>query len=158
MNFNGSLVREAKFVPISVPKDYSSAASTTEYVSMKAYNKITFVIYTGAWAAGTAAVTVKQATDVSNSLSDEKAVTFTRMWTGTTDALTETAVTSSTFNLAAASTLYVVEVNDAMLDVNGGFDCVSLQVASPGANADLYSIVAICQGGRYTTTPSSIVD
>jgi hypothetical protein len=150
--FNGQLAKLAKIVPISTPKDYSSTAITAEWINMSLYDKVTFIIYTGAWAGGTSAVTINQATTNAGS---GASVTFTKMFTGTTDALTETAVTSSTFNLSAASTLYVVEINADELDVDGGYKWVNITCASPSSNSDFYSVIAIVQGARYLAGTSS---
>lgn len=151
MNFNGILTKAAKFVWVTAPNNYTGAAATTEYISMKAYEKVLFIVQTGAWAAGTAAVTINQATNVS--AGSAKALAFTKMYTNdgapTTDTLTETTVAANTFNLDTANSLYLIEVNNAMLDVDNGFDCVSLAIASPGVNDDYYSVVAIAYGGRF---------
>lgn len=58
------------------PKNYTGAAVTKKFVSLKLYGKLTIVIKTGAWAAGTAAVTLKQATDVAGT--GAKALAFTK--------------------------------------------------------------------------------
>jgi hypothetical protein len=68
--------------------------------------------------------------------------------TGTT--YTKTAVTSDTFNLpAVANTLNVLEIDADDLDVENGFDCVRLNIASPGANADLIAVHYLLTGARY---------
>ncbi len=136
-----------------LPKDTTGAAQVGDYVSLKNYQHCTIIIQQGAWAGGTSAVTLEQATDVSNSLSDSKALAFTKRWTkvgvtGTT--FVETAVVSNTFNLpAVANTINVIEVDADMLDVTNGFDCLVLKTASPGANADLISATYILHGARY---------
>jgi len=135
----------------AVPIDTTGAAVTGDYVSLKNYRRLMIVISQGAWAGGTPAVTLKQATDVA--ASDEKALGFTYRWTkvgltGTT--FTKTAVTSNTFNLPAVANTINVLIVDAMdLDADNGFDCVSCQIASPGANADLISMVYILDEARY---------
>jgi hypothetical protein len=151
MNLNGMLAKALKIVFMIEPKNWTGAAGTDEYVNMKAFEKVCFIIQTGAWAGGTAAVTLVQAKDVAGT--DAKALAFTKMYTNdgatTTDTLTETTVANNTFNLDAVNALYVIEVNSAQLDVDNGFDCVNLHVASPGANNDLYSAIALCYGARY---------
>lgn len=147
------LSQTTKLVHCSPPKDYSSAVATIEYISLKLGDKIRFIIDTGAWAGGTAAVTLKQATDVA--ASGAKALSFAEYFTGTGDTLTRTTATANTFNLAAANTKYVIEVNAADLDVDNSFDCVSCQVASPGANADLYVVMAEVYDLRYEKGPAS---
>jgi hypothetical protein len=79
------------------------------------------------------------------------------MWTNdgatTTDTLTKTAVTSNTFNLDTASSLYVIEVTSDMLDVDNGYDWVLLEIAAAsGDNTDLYSVVAIAYEGRHSAS------
>lgn len=139
----------------AVPIDTTGAAVTGDYVSMKGFRKLLIVIFQGAWAGGTPAVTLKQATDVTNSQSDEKALSFTRKWskvglTGTIWA--EAAVTSDTFNLpATANTITAIEVNAEDLDTNNGFDCVRVNVATPGSNADLICVAYILGDPRYST-------
>ena len=138
----------------AVPVDTTGAAVTGDYVSLKNYSHLTVIITQGAWAAGTPAVTMKQATDVSNSASDEKALEIDYYWTKTGltgTAFTKTAITSDTFNLTAtANTITVLEIDASDLDSDGGFDCVRLGIASPGANADLISAVYILSGARYS--------
>ena len=146
----------------AVPIDTTGAAVTGDYYSMKDYGHITFIITQGAWAGGTPAVTIKQATDVAGT--DEKALNLDWYWvqTGLTGTgYTKTAVTSDTFNLAAtANRITVIEVEADSLDTTGGFDCVRLGVASPGSNADLISAVAILSQPRYSgaTTSDAKVD
>jgi hypothetical protein len=126
----------------NAPASYSGAAATAEYFSLKNYDHITFIVQTGAWAGGTAAVTINQATAVAGT--GAKALAFDWVWV---DGV-KTAVTSNTFNLAAANKLYVIEVDAASLDTNNGFDCLGLAIASPGANADFYGVTAILSGAR----------
>ncbi len=155
------LVEQAKIIGVNPgSSNMSGTAMTAKYVSMKNYGHLTILIHTGAWAGGTAAVTLSQAKDVS--ATDAKALAFSYQWTGTvaSGALTRTAVTSDTFNLAAANTLYVIEVDADTLDRGSGFDCVTLAVASPGANNDYYSVDYILSEPRFaqSTPPSAIVD
>lgn len=161
---NNRLVDNAKIVWGAAPKNYSSTAMTEKYVSLKNYNHCTIIIKTGAWAAGTAAVTINQATDVS--ATGAKALGFSTQFTNvsntSTDTLVSTAVSSNTFNLNTANTIYIIEVDAATLDVTNSFDCISLEVASPGANADLYDVTYILSQPRHasqvSTMPSAIAD
>lgn len=159
---NYRMVDNAKSVPLIPPKDYNGVASATTdpYVCMKNYNSITFYIQTGAWAGGTGAVTLLQATAVAGTAA--KALAFTKVWKSTllADTQTETAVTSNTFNLDTALTLYQIEIKADDLDVQNGFDCITCHVATPGSNADLYNILAVLTHPRYAqaNTPSAIID
>lgn len=127
-----------------VPLDITGAGTATDWFTMKDCQYIAFKIVTGAWAGGTAAVTVKQATDVSNSLSDSKAVSLDYYYIkGIADtSWTRTAITSNTFNLSAASKIIMLYVNASDLDVANGFDCVRVDIATPGSNADLVYVEA----------------
>ena len=155
------LAKEAKIVLANVPVDINNLAVTGDYVSMKGYGHLTIILQFGANGTGVA-LTLKQATDVTNSLSDEKALSFTKIYANvglaTTD-LTETAVTSDTVTLGSApNNLYVVEVNARDLDVTNGFDCVRFDYAS-GAGTTLLSVLYILSEPRHDfNTFNAIVD
>lgn len=153
-NFLSSNMIEVSNVPI----DTTGAARTGDYYSLKDYQGIVFVIAQGAWAGGTPAVTLKQATAVAGT--GAKALSFTEKYskvalTGGVNVLA--AVASDTFNLTAtANRIEMIEVSAADLDRANGYDCVGLDVASPGANADLIAIVAILYGARYQGDPALV--
>jgi hypothetical protein len=153
-------VAEEKFISAADPKNYTGAAMTDKYVSLKNYQRLTIIIQTGAWAGGTAAVTLSQATAVAGT--GAKALSFTKQFNdvATSGTLVETAVVSDTFTIGTASKIWVIEVDASSLDVANNFDCVTLGIATPGANADLYSVSYILSGSRYqqSTPPSAIVD
>lgn len=144
----------------NVPIDTTGAARTGDYYSLKDAQGIVFIICQGAWAGGTPAVTLKQATAVAGT--GAKALSFAEKYskvalTGTVNVLA--AVTSDTFNLAAtANRIEMIEVSAADLDRANSYDCVGLDVASPGTNADLIAIVAILYGLRYKADPALLVD
>lgn len=154
------LVEEVKILRAAEPKSYSGAAMADAYVSLKNYGVLTIIISTGAWAAGTAAVTLTQASAVAGT--GAKALAFTDYWDDvtTTGTLVKKAASSNTFNLATANKTYVIHVDPLTLDIAGGFDCVTLSVASPGANADFYAAHYILGDARYSqaTPPSPLVD
>lgn len=140
-----------------LPKDITGAAQTGDYISLKNYQGVLIIFLQGAWAGGTSAVTLVQATDVAATA--EKALGFAKRWTkvgvtGTT--WVETAVTSDTFALpATANTMNAVYVPAASLDVDGGFDCMAVKAASPGSNADLLAILYVLCGARYASAVMS---
>lgn len=154
------LIETCKIIGAADPKNFTGATFAGKYISLKNYNHVTVVIHTGAWAAGTAAVTLAQATDVA--ATGTKALAFSYQWTGTAASalLTKTAVTANTFDLAVANTMYVIEVDAETLDIGSGFDCFSVLVASPGANADFYNIDYILSEPRFAQAalPSAILD
>lgn len=138
----------------------TGTAMTAKYVSLKNYRHLTIIIHSGAWAGGTAAVSLLQASDVS--ATGAKALGFSYQWTGTvaSGALTKTAVTSDTFNISVANTLHVIEVDSDTLDADNAFDCVTLVVATPGANNDYYNVDYILSDARYAedVPPTAITD
>jgi len=162
MTEKGYLVERAKIIGAAEPKSWNATAFTGRYVSMKNYGHLTVIIHTGAWAAGTAAVTMWEALDVAGTTPLQLNLDW--MWTGTvaSGALTKTAVVADTFLLAnVANTMYVIELDAAELNtLGGGQDCVSVLVATPGANADFYNIDYILSEPRYSedNPPTAILD
>lgn len=154
------LMESMKAIWANEPKSYSGAAATKKWLSLKNFTNVTMIILTGAWAAGTVAVTVEQATAVAGT--GNKAVAFTDYWDDltTSGTLVKKAAVSNTFNLDTANKMYVIEIDARMLDIAGGFDCVAFVGASPGANADFYTVAYICHGSRYqgAAQPSGLLD
>lgn len=157
-----ALTEQAKIVWAIEPKNYTGAAVAGDYVSMKNYSHATIIIIGGAHAGGVPAVTLEQALTVAGGSS--KALGFDNYWHGiglTTDDMTKVAVVSDTFNLTdAANKIYAIEVEASALDVLGGFDCLTVKIASPGANADIYGALYVLSGARNqgATPPSAIID
>lgn len=154
------LVEKFKFPGGIEPKNYTGAACADFYVSMKNYSVLTIVIRTGAWAGGNAAVVLTQAQAIAGT--GAKAIAFTDYWDDltTSGTLAKKAATSNTFTLGAANKRYVLHVDDRMLDIAGGFDCVTIGIATPGVNADLYSVEYILSGARFqgASSPTAILD
>ena len=134
-----------------VPKDITGAAQTGDYVKLTEYQRCLILISQGAWAGGTPALTLKQATDASGT--GEKALAFTERFTQvglTGSGLAKTAVDSDTFNLPnVANTINVLDIHGSHLDVNNGFTHLRVAVASPGANADLLRIGYLLYDARF---------
>lgn len=154
------MVQEQKLLWAVEPKNYTGAAATKKWASLKLYGHLTIVIQTGAWAGGTAAVTVEQATAVAGT--GAKALSIAKVWhdEATSGTLVEEVVASNTFNLDTANKIYVIEIDASELDVANGFDCVSVAIASPGANADFYGVIYVLSEAAYqsATLPSALVD
>lgn len=145
------------------PAALATTAGDGDYVSLENFNHITFVITVdnGATVTG-GVVTLKQATAVAGT--GEKELAFATMFANTDvgagDTLTETTVTSNTFTTSTTDNknlMYVIEVDAEDLDVDGGFDCVRIDVASM-ANA-VGSVVYILSEPRYNAlSTSAIID
>lgn len=147
------LVDFAKVVVMCPPAALTSTAGDGDYVSMKGFDRATIIIAVdnGSTVTG-GAVTLIQAKEVAGSTT--KALGFTKMYAntdvGASDTLVETAVTSNTFTTSTTDNknlLYVIEVSASDLDVDGGYDCFRVDVASM-ANA-VGSVVAILHPARY---------
>lgn len=140
------------------PHDATGAASNGAYFSLKLAEEVIFLLSQGAWAGGTPAVTLEQATTVAGTTS--KALGFTQAWTKGSvagDLWVPVTVVNNTFNLLAVpNTLVAIEVSAQMLDRNNGYTCVRLVVGTPGVNADLLSAVAIFRNERYENDPSLV--
>jgi hypothetical protein len=153
IGINGYLNEQAAIITGLAP--ITPSTSTPDYVSMKGFSKLTIVILAdNATTVTGSAITVKQATDVANSASDEKAVAFTKVWqnidTGAGAALTETAVVSNTFTTTtvdAKNSIYVIEIDESDLDVAGGFDCVRAGTAN--ATSAVLSVLYILWPAKY---------
>lgn len=147
---NVRLIEQLKPVWAAEPKNYTGAAMTAQWVSLKNYERLAIIIQTGAWAGGTAAVTLSQATAIAGTSS--KALAFSWMWVNTAllpDTFTKTAVVSNTFTLGTANLMYWIEIVASDLDVDNSFDCVTLAIASPGANADIYGVTYLGAVAKY---------
>lgn len=130
------LIDNVKFVTGCNPAALATTAGDGDYVSMKGYTNLCIVltVLNGSTVTG-GAVTLKQAKDVGGT--GEDVLAFSKMWANTdtaaSDTLTETTVSSNTFttNTTNAKALkYVIEVDAESLDVDNGFDCVRIDVAS----------------------------
>ncbi len=165
MNPNMSLTEGTKIVNIFSPAVPSTSRS--DIVSLKNYNKVTIII-TGVKTATVtgSAVTLTQSQDVANTAG--KALSFTQAFrslnsgtAGNNDTLTAFTVSSNTFTTdttASVSDMYVIEVNETDLDINNGFDCVTLVMAT--AVNETVSAVAILWPAKYgkQPPPSAIID
>lgn len=146
--FTDRLLREVQVVQISPPKDHNGVAAVTERVSLKDWDHVTFVILSGAWAGGAAALTLQEASDVAGT--GEQQLALANMYTNkaapTSPALVKTAVASDTFDVDTANAMWMVEVEAA--ELSEGFPVVRPALATPGANADLYTVFAILSKPR----------
>lgn len=151
-----SLLLEGGFGPI----DTNGAGGAGDYISLAYGRRALVVLLTGTWAGGTAAVTLLQATD--NAAAGAKALAFTEYWSKTVNSgasvFAKTAVVANTFNLSAAQKMVVIEIDAADLDVDNNFNHFRVDVATPGANADLVAAMYIIGDSRYSSTPENLPD
>lgn len=133
----------------------SGTATTGIYVGMRHHRRCLIQIQTGAWAGGTAAVTLNQAT--TQAAGTTKALAFAAYYVSTSaaDSPVKTTATSNTFNLSAANTLYQIEVLSQDLDNNNGYNYLAVLIASPGGNADYYSATYQLGDGEFVGLQSN---
>jgi hypothetical protein len=165
-NFNAKLLENFDVEQAINPQNISGTATTSLYFGMQFWQHVVFIYSQGAWAAGTAAVTFQQAKTSAGG--SAKALvplfpttlttpTLMEYWQMSADqtqaasAWVRTTVAPASFVLPnQANTITIVEITAQMLDFNNGFTYVQTLVASPGANIDLLSVVAVLTQGRLS--------
>ena len=150
----------------AVPISTINAAVVGDWHDMTGRSSISFLIIQGAWAGGTPAVTLDEAKTVAGG--STKNLAFSEYWsmTGTAwarSAVTNPGETTATFNLTnAPNILTLIHVPASLLDQANGFDCIQVNIADPGANADLICVLALSSGSnRYASglgLPNNKVD
>ena len=161
MNFNAYLHEQCKIVMLNPP---DAGGGTEDYVSLKGfYRWAIFLNCKNATTVTGSAVTLAQATAVAGT--GTKALAFTKMWANIDcaagDTWTETVVTSNTFTTDATNSKllqYIIEGLSSDLDVDGGFDCLSVGLAA--ATASVIGATALLFPARYAADqpPSAIIN
>ena len=162
MNRNALLTEQCKIVTGLGP--VTPSTSTPDYVSLKGYDHLTIIVQVlNSTTVTGSAITLKQATDVGNGASDEKAVSFTsalrNVDTGATDTLASFTVSSNTFTTDTTNSkglLYVIDVVPEMLDIAGNFDCVRLGTGN-AANTTLSATYILWPAKYGKGTPVSAI-
>ncbi len=138
-------------------------APTTQYVSLKGYDRATFVIQTRNTTSVTAnTFSLSQATAVSGT--NAKALNFTSYLRSEGVSGSDTAtgvVTVATTNSNAftgattnnSNNLYLIEVQRDQLDLANDFDCVGVSVAGAAANSTT-SVLAVLHEPSYNEVPN----
>lgn len=161
---------DMQIVPIIVPVNLAAGANAGDWVSLKNYRRATFIFLAGVGAAGQdPTLAFKQATSVSGG--DEKTLeTVERIDTkqgsslaaiGTFTKVEQTAGDEYTNDTAGETqNLWVVDVLAEDLDVNNGFDCVTVNIADTGSTAKVGTVLCLLREPRYAqeTLPSAIAN
>jgi hypothetical protein len=150
---NGTLVEQAK-MEINLLSIVPSS-STPARVSLKLYERATvFISVLNATTVTGSAITLKQAKDIANADSSEKALGFSTVYqdidVAAGEGLTATAVVSNTFTTDATNSkqlLYVIEVTPDMFDITNGFDC--FRVGTGNATAATVSVHTLLWPTKY---------
>ena len=147
------LVDTVKPVMGCAPAALASTAGDGDYVSMKNFRRCTVLISVlNATTVTGGDVTLKQATAVAGT--GEKELAFDKAYRNIDcaagDTMAEFDVLSSTFTTDATNSkrlLYAIEIDAASLDIDNGFDCLRVDVASMASAVG--SVVYLLHGGRY---------
>jgi hypothetical protein len=175
---NQLLVEKAQIAQGFLPVAMNAGAPVVDWVSLKEYGRCSVVFFKAVGTAGDdPTITLLQAQDVSGTGS--KALTINRVdkkqaatnllavgqFTTSTPAApathdTFTANTWTNSDLAEQAAIVVIEVKAEDLDVNNGFDCVTITIADVGTNAQLGCALFLMHEPRDQTVPlpSAIVD
>jgi hypothetical protein len=169
---NELFLEKNQIVPLQVagPADITGGGPTGDYVCMKNYKRCAIVVYAadGTATSGDITVTLYQSTDVSNSLSDAKALNclvtgriFTKQhassfatvgqWTKETQAVADEVYV----DLASGEqvNLWVLEIMASDLDADAGFDCLRADITTPGSSAKVLAALYILSDPVYSTAP-----
>jgi hypothetical protein len=132
----------------------AAAGTTTTYVSLKNYGRVSFLITGINDSTGSAAtITLSQATSAAGA--GAKTLAYSQYWSDSDEFTTPSDIltlntASSTFNTSATASktgLYVIDVKSSDLDVTNGFDFVAVTV---GASAHQTVVVhALARAERY---------
>lgn len=155
----GRLEQSVKPIVMGGPTLLNAAAITGDYVSLKNYRRVSIIIML-APASGTdvSAITLKQAKTVENSPATEKELAFTRMLRytpATSEDPVETEVTGNTFNTSATAVaeMFQIDVDENMLDINNGFDCLRVHMTDPGSVSTPAVVLGLMYECKYKDVP-----
>jgi len=147
------------------PRCNITGGQVGDWICMKGYNRLAFLIVIDAWVAGDSAVTLQQSTDIANSLGDAKALTYAENWRCAAYSLEAAPVwvkTAAALTIANANTpdneAYLIEIEADMLDADNKFDCVKIVFGTPGAQNNYLNCIAILSDPRYGGLESQMVD
>lgn len=151
-----------------LPVDLSSADNDGDFVNLSKYRSAMIVLHKGAGTAGQdPTLTIQQAKDVDGT--DVKGLDFDTIYVkqGTLTSIgqfTKTEQTpASTFTVAGSAELeaiWVVVIDVASLDINGGFKTMRARIADVGAAEQLGGLLYILSQPREHKSPldSALVD
>lgn len=152
------------------PVDLSGGTNAGDWVSLKNYKKCLILFHSAIGTAGDdPTVTLLQASAVagtgSKALNINTSKVFkkqaatnllsTGQWSDASAGVTANAWTNT--DAAEQELLLAIEVDADELDVDNGFDCISISVADVGTNAQLGAAYYILGEPRYIAKPASML-
>jgi hypothetical protein len=153
-------------VPGFVPVDMQTAANPGDYVSLKNWDGICFVLFKAAGTAGddptltitqaqdVAGTGVKNVTAITDIYTKQGTLTAVGAWAHTSQAAAATVAGDATS--AESQGVYYTFVPSEALDADGGFDCIKGAVADVGGNAQLGCLFYILVGPRFAAAPENL--
>jgi len=135
-----------------------SKSSTSNFISLKNYEKATFIVTTGAMTEATTSISAYQAVNVSGSSVSTTALNLDVYWTdkataSTTRVFVRTAATSDKVVVDSTNNAtYIFEIDAKQLNQASSFDCICLGIAGISAAA-LFGVTAILHPARYAKDP-----
>jgi len=150
---------------VNAIRPQAGGAITGDYISLKNVNMAWVVVTIYQDTTDTVAITIEQATDVSNSLSDSKAITnVVPIWSNedcaTSDAFTrETDAVNFTTSADDDVTKKIVfQIDPALLDANSDFDCITVKTGASDATNLTEAHYLLDMRFRQATPPTVITD
>lgn len=164
-----------QIVPAFAPVNLATAANTGDWISLKNYKSVWIMFHSAVGTAGEdPTVTLLQAQAVAGTGSKALNINTSRIfrkqaatnltttgaWASAAAGVTANAWTDA--EAAEQEVIVAIGVDADELDVDNGFDCVSISVADVGTNAQLGAAYYILGEPRYqaqsTSLPSAIAD
>lgn len=155
------LAENAKVVEGMAPAA-DAAGRTGDYVSLKNAARLFIVVHITQGNAATVALTPYQATAVAGT--GEKVIAAVPIWANLDTSLTDTLVRATnaanyTTDAAVKNKIVMFQIDAAALDVNGGFDCVTVKTgASNAANITQCMYVLVGERFQQVTPPAAITN
>jgi len=156
-----NILEEAKLVEAITPQ--AGGAITGAYVSLKNYAKAYVIVHINQAAANTVAISVEQATTVAGggSVVITKAVPI---WADLDEAASDALVRATdavnyTTDAGVKHKVIVFEIDPALLNVAGGFDCITVKTGASAAG-NITSALYLLVGARYQKAlpPTAVTD
>lgn len=148
---------------VNAVRPQAGGAITGDYISLKNVNMAWVVVTIYQDTADQVAITIEQATDVSNSLTDSKAITnvvpiFANEDCASSDAFTrQTDAVSFTTSVADDVIKKVIfQIDPALLDVNNDFDCITVKTAASDVT-NLTEAHYLCEMKYKKEVPPTII-
>jgi hypothetical protein len=157
-----TIPENARMIPLLKPAA-DAAGRTSRYISIKDAARAIIIVYVDQGNAATILLSLLQATAVAGTGSKALAKVVP-IWAALDVATTEvparaTDAVTYTTDAAVKEKAIVFQIDAALLDVNGGFDCIAISTGASNA-ANITSAFAILVGNRYAgpSGSSALVD